>query len=70
MAKDFLVETRNPKALDDTLMQIGAVLVGGPDYIMKDGFYVMRVLGNPAFVKFACENQGYCKIIKELPELV
>ena len=70
MATDFLVETRNPEMLDKTLMSIGAVLVGAPDYIKRDGYYVMRVLGNPGFVKFACENQGYCKIVRQLDELV
>lgn len=72
MAKDFLVDTGNPVAVDLTLNQIGAVLVGAPDYVKRDGYYVMRVLRDEAvgFVKFACEHQGYCKIIKELTELV
>lgn len=72
MATDFLIEANaNPVGLDQTLNQMGAALIGAPDYIMKDGCYVMRVFGsNPGYVKFACENQGYCKIVRQLEELV
>jgi hypothetical protein len=70
MAKEFLVETGNPKALDATLNQMGAALVQrGQDYLQRDGHYVMRVLGDPGFVKFACEAQGYCTVVRELDEL-
>lgn len=68
--KDFLVDTPNPKALDATLNQMGAVLIGGPDNFLRiEGHYVMRALGNPEFVRFACEHQGYCKVIGERPEV-
>lgn len=63
---DFLVETPNPDALDTTLQQIGAVLIGGGTpqrYLQIGDYYVMRVLGDPGFVKFACETQGYCRIV-------
>ena len=63
---DFLVETRNPQGLDATLLQLGAALVGAPDYIQHEGCYVMRVFGDPGFIKFACEHQGYCKIIRQI----
>lgn len=68
MATDFLVETNNPEMLDATLQQMGAVLIGGGmpgGFVKRDGYYVMRVLGNAGYVKFACEHQGYCKIIRE-----
>lgn len=70
---DFLVDTPNPEALDRTLQSIGAVLIGGgmPEGFMRVGeHYVMRVLGNPGYVKFACETQGYCKIVGEYDALL
>lgn len=67
---EFLVETGNPAAFDKTIQSFGAALVenGTPgDYVQQDGYYVMRVLFvDPGFVKFAIENQGYGKIIKEI----
>lgn len=72
-ATDFLVETANPEALDRTVQAFGAVIVGGGmpgGYVKKDGYYVMRVFGNPGYAKFACEHQGYCKIVRQLDELV
>ncbi len=73
---DFLVETGNPEYLDDTLQAlpmtraavVGRGVPGG--IIKRDGGYVVRVFGDPGFFKFACEQQGYCKIIKQLEELV
>lgn len=70
---DFLVETANPDALDATLQQMGAALVGGGTamgYARKDGYYVMRVFGDAGFVRFACEQQGYCRIVRELEGLM
>jgi len=67
---DFLVECNNPKALDTTLNQMGAALIEDEgSYFKKDGYYVMRVFGDPGFIKFAVTNQGYCKIVEELTEL-
>lgn len=66
---DFLVDGfNNPIAVDKTLQQLGAaVLVGGEDnYLKQDGCYVMRVFGNPGYIKFAVEHQGYCRIVREL----
>jgi len=72
-AKDILVECGNPEALDKTVQHFGAAVVGGGmpgGYVKKDGYYVVRVFGNVGFVKFAIENQGYGKVIRELDELV
>ena len=67
--KDFLVDTRNPKVLDQTLNQMGAALIGGPEnFIQVEGHYVMRAFGNPDYVRWACEHQGYCKVIGEWRE--
>lgn len=67
---DFLIECGNPKAFDKTINQFGAVLFDGGNkgnyYADKDGYYRMRVYGDPGFVKFAIQNQGYGKIIKQL----
>ncbi len=75
-ATDFLVETGNPERLDDTLqalpmMRAFVVGRGVPGGIAKkDGYPVVRVFGDTGFFKFAVEHQGYCKIIKQLEELV
>ncbi len=71
-AADFLVDVGNPAALDRTLLQMGAALVQeGPGvYKQVEGHYIMRALRNPDFVRFACESQGYCKIVRKLDQLV
>lgn len=68
---DYEIEySGNPESLDRTLMSLGkAVLIGGPNYIKRNGHYVMRVFGNPGYVKFACEHQGYCEILNEIPKV-
>lgn len=66
---DLLVDTGNPAMLDKTVMSFGAVLIGAPDYSRVDGHYVMRVFGSPDFIRFACEHQGYCKIVGETDAL-
>ncbi len=73
---DFLVETGNPLALEDTLQHlpnmharvVGRGVLGG--IVKQEGYYVVRVFGDPGWFKFAVEQQGYCKIIKQLDELV
>lgn len=73
MAKDFLIECGNPEAFDRTINTMGAALVENGEkgnYLKKEGYYVMRVLGDAGFLKFAINNQGYGKVIKELDELV
>lgn len=69
MKGDFLVKTPNPDALDRTLQQLGAVLIGGPDYILHDGCYVVRPLPlNNGFPRFACERQGYAVVVGDAPD--
>lgn len=69
MKGDFLVQTPNPKALDVTLQQMGAVLIGGPnDFLIHEGAYVVRALSNPDYVRFAVEHQGYAKVVGDAPD--
>lgn len=66
---DFLVDCENPKAFDRTINSFGAVLMTNGienNYIKQEGYYVMRVFGDAGFIKFAIENQGYGKIIKQI----
>jgi len=74
MAKDIIVATGNPAALDKILQQFGAVVVqsdiNSPVYMERDGGYVIRCFGDAGFIKFAITNQGYGKVLKELDELV
>lgn len=68
---DVLVDTPNPDALDATLQQFGAALVGGgmPEgYGRVEGYYVARVFGPPGFIEFMLTNQGYAKVIRRLEE--
>ena len=71
-AKDILVETGNPDILDKTINHFGAAVVGGGmpgGYTKIDGAYVVRCFGNVRFVKFAIENQGYGKVVREFDGL-
>lgn len=66
---DFLVDVGNPAALDQTLKQLPkavAFMVGAPEYPRVDGYFVARVYGDVGFFQFACEHQGYCKVIRRL----
>lgn len=70
---DILVDTANPDALDATVQQLGAaVVIGGglPEgYAMVDGHYVVRVIGgDPGFIEFAINNQGYGTVVGRLDE--
>lgn len=70
-AHDLLVRTGNPAMLDETVQQLGpAVVVGMPSPVMVDGCYVVRVFGNPGFIRFALTNQGYGEIVRELDALI
>ena len=70
-ATDILVRTANPEMLDQTVQQLGpAVVVGAPDYVKVDDCYVVRVFGDPGFIKFAITNQGYGEVVRELEELL
>lgn len=67
---DFLIECGNPEAFDRTINSMNAVLYDGGNkgnYIKsEEGYYTMRVYGDPGYIKFAIQTQGYGKIIKEL----
>jgi len=66
--KDYLVECNNPKAFDETIQQLGKAVLHQNhkgEYEKHDGYYLMRIIGDSGFVKFAIENQGYGKVIKE-----
>jgi hypothetical protein len=72
-ATDILVRTADPKMLDETVQQLGpAVVIQGVavDYVQVDGCYVVRVFGDPGFIKFAITNQGYGEVVRELEELL
>jgi hypothetical protein len=70
VATDILVRAGDPALLDSTVQQLGrAAVVGAPDYITVDGCYVVRVFGDPGFIKFAIASQGYGEVVRELDEL-
>jgi hypothetical protein len=70
-ATDILVKTASPELLDRTVQQLGpAAVVGAPDYVKVDGCYVVRVFGDPGFIKFAITSQGYGEVVRELDGLV
>ena len=58
---DFFIGAGNPEALDATLNQLGAALLQSIDgsYTTSNGRHVVRCLASPAFIKFACKQQGY-----------
>jgi hypothetical protein len=66
---DLLVRTGDPKILDDTVQQLGAaaVIQDSPDrYTTVEGCYVVRVFGDPGFIRFAITQQGYGEVVREL----
>jgi hypothetical protein len=70
---DFLVESRAPELLDKTLDGLqwcDAYLIQDDrgNYIEVEGCYVVRVMGDQKFFRFAMEKQGYCKIVRQLDE--
>jgi hypothetical protein len=66
-ATDFLVECNNPESFDKTINQLGAAaLIENGE---KGGYHVMRVFGDPGYIKFAIQNQGYGKVIRQLDDL-
>lgn len=68
-ATDLLVEyDGDPAALDRLVQQLGPAVVGQDDagYLTRDGCYVVRVFGDPDYVRFALVHQGYVKrIVRE-----
>lgn len=70
-ATDILVRTADPRMLDETVQQLGpAAVVGAPDYARVEGCYVVRVHGDPGFIKFAIMTQGYGEVVRVLDELI
>ena len=72
-ATDILVRTADPGLLDRTVQQLGpAIVIRGvaAPYMQVDGCYIVRVFGDPGFIKFAITNQGYGEVVRELEELL
>lgn len=67
--KELIVSTANPKALDDTLQQLGGVVGQGTDGSYQqdeNGNYSVRAMGGDiGFLRFSMEQQGYAKVIGE-----
>ena len=65
--KELIVSTSNPKALDQTLQQLGGVVgqdANGSYWRDSDGNYSVRTMGGDlGFLKFAMEQQGYATVI-------
>jgi hypothetical protein len=59
----------NPEALDRVLHTMGGATLlqesNLKEYTQENGYYVMRVFGSPGYIKFACEHQGYCRVVGE-----
>lgn len=71
-ATDFLVAADiNPAGVDKTLNLLGpaALVQNSAGYLKVEGCYVMRVFGDPGYIAFAVEHQGYCKIVRQLENL-
>lgn len=66
---DFLVAVTHAPALDITLKllpDVTARVVGMPDPVMIDGYYVVRVFGDPSFFLYAMQTQSYCRVLGPL----
>ena len=76
-AIDIVVKSANPKALDMTVSQLGGLVVGGPDNIVRDadGHVRVRCLAldeKKAQVKAdmfvsMMKSQGYAEVIRTEP---
>lgn len=65
---DLLVETSNPDFLDQSVNHLGAAVVGGGmpgGYSKESGAYIVRCFGDPGFIQFAIENQGWGTVVGE-----
>ena len=61
---DILVECNSPQDLDRVVQAITAaavIQVGPGNYLTRDGAYVVRCFGDPDFLVFAINKQGYGK---------
>jgi phage terminase large subunit-like protein len=72
---DILVRTNNVAALDQTLqlldvptMKAAVVKDKQGNYAMDGGYSVVRVQGDFYFFKYACEQQGYCTIVRDVQD--
>ena len=58
---DITVQTKNHELLNETVQQLGTASV------VKDSFdgekCTVRIFGDPGYIKFAIEQQGYGKIV-------
>lgn len=65
---DLIVETSNPKMLDDTVQQLGPAVVIEGTWNSDDCTVDVRVFGDPGFMKFAIDNQGYGRVVGQREE--
>ena len=58
---DIRVKTHNPEMLDSTVQQLGAAAVIDGSW---DGeVCTVRIFGDPGFIKFAIQSQGYGEVL-------
>jgi len=60
---DITVECHNPKALDETVQQLGPAAV--IDGSWNGTTCIVRVFGPAGYIKFAINHQGYGKVVSE-----
>jgi hypothetical protein len=74
MPEDILVDTTNPKLLDETVQTFGAFVMQGaaaPDYETHEGHYVVRSFTLPgSALADMITQQGYAEVIRVLDELL
>lgn len=64
----FLIECVNPMEFNNFINKSGGTLIEDEhsnQYLKKEGYYVMRVIGDPASVKFSITKHGYGRIIRK-----
>jgi hypothetical protein len=61
--KELIVETFNRETLDKTLQSLGGLVCEEP--CSKNQYQVRSISGDIGFIKFAIQNQGYAKIVRE-----
>lgn len=59
---DIEVQCGNPESLDSTVQQLGAAAVIDGSWNGKT--CKVRIFGNPGYIKFAINHQGYGKVIE------
>ena len=67
---DYLIECGNPEAFDRTINSMGAAMLkqNADNSYPKtaEGYYTMRIIGDPGYIVFAIKNQGYGKVVNKL----